>query len=132
MPTMDNIKKQKKMLAKNEKDVIELKKCLEEYRKTGIKTTKTFEGSLSAFVENKAKETGITISFIRPYGEKGEGVEIKVDEMDGKTILKFIYEMENNGVIVRRLSMRDFKGTGVWVVKINVEVPASTGKTTTT
>jgi type II secretory pathway component PulM len=121
LPTMDTINKQKKQIMENEKRAGELKKLLSEHGGADQNQKKKFQGSLSAFVENKSKEIGVVIAYIRPYGDKGEGVEVKVDEMEGKKIIQFTYEMETNGIRVTRLNMRDYKGAGEWVVKFNLE-----------
>lgn len=120
-PTIDSIKKQEKQLQANKKNMNQLKSLLEKHQKIEKKPSKKLEGSLSAFVEKTAGEIGITIAYIRPYGEGGKGVEIKVDEMEGQKIIQFVYEMEKNGVNISRLNMRDYKGTGIWVVKFNLE-----------
>ncbi len=121
IPTTKSIALEKKRLAKNQKNLIKLKSLLEKYQRIGKNGKKKFAGSLSAFVEKKAKEVGVTIAYIRPYGEDGSGVEVKVDEMPTEKIVKFLYEMEKNGIKIVRLNMRDYKGTGIWVVRFSLE-----------
>lgn len=123
LPSLDNIDKESKNLISSKKNRVKLKQLLEEYKNSASDTNqdKKFDGSLSAFVEKKAKDYGFTIAYIRPYGRKSEGVEIKIDEMTGDKLLQFTYEMENSGITVSRLNARDFSGNGVWVVKLNLE-----------
>ena len=120
-PTIDNIDRQKKRLKSNRKNFVKLKKLLESHQKYKPQEEKKFEGSLPAFVDKIAKKQNITITYIKPYGNKSEGVEIKFDEMTGKELINFIHAMEDNGVTVSRLNARDHKGTGIWVVKLNLE-----------
>lgn len=121
-PATDSIRQKTAQKAAGEKNAQELKKLLEENQKSGGPEEKKFEGSLSTFVEKKAKESDITISYIKPYGDSGQGVEIKVDELEGRKLIKFIYEMEISGVMVSRLNMRDYKGEGEWVIRMNLEI----------
>lgn len=122
-PTLDSIEKTRKGIRSAEKNMTEFKRLLEKYKKTESKPDKNkFKGSLSAFVEKTAKDIDVTVSYIRPYGKKNEGVEVKFDEMPSDKIVKFIYEMETKGILVSRLNMRDYKGTGDWVVRINLEM----------
>lgn len=125
LPSLDNISKEEKMLESNKKNRIKLKKLLEQHTSTASASTsqgeKKFEGSLTEFIGKKAKEHDFTIAYIRPYGKKSEGVEIKIDEMTGEKLLRFTYDMESNGITVSRLNARDFQGNGVWVVKLNLE-----------
>jgi len=120
-PALDNIKSAKKQLAVKRKNKAKLKTLLDNHTITEEIKAQTFEGSLSAFVEKKARELDIKITSIRPYGKKSEGVEIKIEEMTAKELLKFTYEMENNRVIVKRLNARDYAGNGIWVIKFNLE-----------
>jgi type II secretory pathway component PulM len=120
-PTIKKINLVEKQIQTDEKDTVQIRSLLEEYSSKNTETIKTFEGSLSAHVERTAQSIGVTIAFIRPYGEEGRGVEIKIDEMNGESILRFVYEMENSGIYISRLNMRDFKSTGVWVVTMNLE-----------
>ncbi len=125
LPSIDNINKEEKMLESNKKNRVKLKKLLEQHASTATNSSnnseKKFEGSLSAFVEKKAKDHGFTIAYIRPYGKKSEGVEVKIDEMTGEKLLQFTYDMESNGITVSRLNARDYSGNGIWVVKLNLE-----------
>lgn len=125
LPSIDNISKEEKMLESNKKNRIKLKKLLEKHANTASSTTdngeKKFEGSLSAFVEKKAKDHGFKVAYIRPYGKKSEGVEVKIDEMTGEKLLQFTYDMESNGITVSRLNARDYSGNGIWIVKLNLE-----------
>jgi len=118
MPSIDSIRLQKKQLHANKKNLAELKDILEEYQKYKQTVPRRFQGSLSAFAEQKAEELNVTISNIKPFGTKGEEVELKFDEIGGKKVLKFVYEMEKNGVQINSLNMKDYKGTGIWVVKM--------------
>ncbi|MCD4783312.1 MAG: type II secretion system protein M [Candidatus Eremiobacteraeota bacterium] len=120
-PTLDKIDRQKTRLKANGKNKIKLRKLLESHQKSAPQEEKKFQGSLSAFVEKKAKKLEIKITYIKPYGKKSEGVEIKIDEMTGNELLDFIHEMEDSGVTISRFNARDYKGTGVWVVKFNLE-----------
>ena len=125
LPSIDNIDKEEKLLQSNKKNRIKLKKLLEKHAGSSSTSTssedKKFEGSLTEFIGKKAKEHDFTITYIRPYGKKSEGVEIKIDEMTGEKLLKFTYDMESNGITVSRLNARDYSGNGVWVVKLNLE-----------
>ena len=121
LPSLDSIKAQERSIASNKKNRIKLKKLLEQVPKSENTAEEKFEGSLSAFVEKTAKEQEVTIGYIRPYGKKSEGVEIKIDEMSGEKLVKFIYEMENKGIVISRLNTRDYSGNGIWVVKFNLE-----------
>lgn len=121
LPTIDNINKTKSKIAANTKNRVKLRELLEK-RPTVVKQEiKPFEGSLSAFVEKSAQELNIKISNIRPYGKTSEGVEVKIEEMTGKELLDFINRMESSGVSVTMLDARDYKESGIWTVKINLE-----------
>jgi hypothetical protein len=120
-PTLKKINQVQTQISADERDAVQIRALLEEFDNKSSTSSGQFEGSLSAFVERTARNIGITIAFIRPYGEEGRGVEIKVDEMNGENILRFVYEMENNGINISRLNMRDFKSTGIWVVTMNLE-----------
>jgi type II secretory pathway component PulM len=120
-PTLTKIRNSEKNIKTDEKNLVKLRELLEQHGSSAAKPTNRIEGSLSAFIERKAREMNITIAFIRPYGEEGRGVEIKIDEMDGDSILRFVYEMETNGINITRLNIRDFRNTGIWVVRMNLE-----------
>jgi type II secretory pathway component PulM len=122
LPTMDSIQRKKKQLEANQKNIVKLKSLLEEHRKSAQSGIPRFRGSLSAFVENKAREGDIAIAYVRPYGEKGQGVEVKVEGIDGKKLVWLLYQIDSQGITLSRLNMRDYKGTGEWAVKLNLEV----------
>lgn len=121
LPTLDKIKKASIRLEANRKARGELKKLLEERPIEKKTDTKPFEGSLSTFVESKAKELNIKIAKMQPYGKTQEGVEVTVEEMAGKELVNFAYQMENSGIKIVRLNARDYKGQGIWWVKMNLQ-----------
>jgi type II secretory pathway component PulM len=121
LPTIDNINKTQSKIAANKKNRAALKELLENRPAKVQQEIKPFEGSLSAFVEKTAQELNVKISNIRPYGKTSEGVEIKIDEMTGKELLDFMNKMESSGVSVTRLNARDYKESGIWTVKLNLE-----------
>ncbi|MCE1247099.1 MAG: type II secretion system protein GspM [Firmicutes bacterium] len=121
MPSIDNINKTKSKIAANKKNRAQLRELLEKRPAVVQQEVKPFDGSISAFVEKTAQELNIKISNIRPYGKNSEGVEIKIDDMTGKDLLDFINRMESNGISVTMLDARDYKGSGLWAIKINLE-----------
>lgn len=130
-PALDNIKKEKVKIEANRKTRVKLKDLLESRTKIPASAAprKKFEGSLTAYVEKMANEREIKLSYVRPYGKTGEGVEIKIDEILGKDLIDFAYEMEQSGVTISRLNARDYKGSGFWVVKMNLEKNVGTKET---
>jgi type II secretory pathway component PulM len=120
-PALSSIKKQEKDLANNKANIAKVRKLLEEYKESGSAQKSALEGSLSAFIEQKSRQLGITIANIKPFGEKEEGVEVRADEVEGDKILKLLYELENNGITVNHLNIRDYKGSGMWVLKMELE-----------
>ncbi|MFP4498095.1 MAG: type II secretion system protein GspM [Vulcanimicrobiota bacterium] len=121
LPTVTSINRNRKALQSNEESIKEIKTLLEEYEKYNSNKTQSFEGSLSSLIEQKAREMGITIAYIKPYGEDGRGAELKIDEIDGKKLLELLYTIESEGIQIDRLNIRDYKGSGLWVLTMSLE-----------
>ncbi len=121
-PALDSIKAKQSQIEGSRRDLASLKKLLEENPRPPEDEKTKFEGSLNSFVEQKAREIDFTIAYVRPYGERGEGVEIKVDEMQSPKLVSFLYQLKTSGIKVSRLNMRDYQGTGNWVVSMHLDI----------
>lgn len=121
LPVSDSIKAERAKQKAELENTVKLKEILEEYSGQEKPEDNKLEGSLSAFVETTANNLNIKIAFMRPYGKGGEGVEIKIDEMTGKELVNFAYLAEEQGIVISRLNARDYKGQGIWVVRMNLE-----------
>lgn len=130
-PTLDSIKRQKSIKRNQLKNMAKLKDLLEQAPASGTETTKKFEGSLSAFVEQTASQSDITIAYIRPF-DQDQGVEVKVEDLEGDKLLQFIYVLEENGVAIQRLNLRDYKGNGIWIVKMFLRGGGDSGQNNST
>lgn len=122
-PSLARVHKLGKKIAIRQKEWAELRKMVEEHRRisTGLSTEQM--QSLIPFLEELAKNLGIKdkISYVKPYGDRGEGAEIKFEDITGEELVKILFYLQRSRIDLKRLQARDYEQDGYWVIKIFAE-----------
>jgi type II secretory pathway component PulM len=122
-PTLDNISKYENKLKNSKTDFKTLENLVLEHRAHQSNATQKHEGTLLSYVEQKAADLKMQdqIGYLRPFGDKGEGAELKIDSISGENLIKFMYELQQGKIKIGQLQMSDFEGDGVWTAKLFLE-----------
>jgi len=123
LPTLGDIHKYQTKLKSTQADIYNLENLIKEHRTYQAAIPVKREGSLLSFVEQKAAELKLQdqIGYLRPFGDKGEGAELKIEAIRGSEVIKFIYELQKGQVKISQLQLNDFEGDGTWVAKLFLE-----------
>jgi len=120
LPSTDRIHGYEKTLAKEQRDLDEARSLAAELQ--GLKAAPSQGPSLSAMqaVDQYTKELGVTPDEIRAIGAEGAGVELRLSNVNGETLVRLLHSLETAGVKPDGLELRDFKGSGLWSVRLTV------------
>ncbi|MHC9539237.1 MAG: type II secretion system protein GspM [Vulcanimicrobiota bacterium] len=124
LPSMQNISRMKKQCAALSKDWITLQGYVQEYRNLPIDASPPPERvSVIAFLEQCGSQLKIgKITYLKPFSSgKSEGAEIKIDNITGEELTRFLHQIQEAQINITRINVRDNNMDGLWTVKMFLE-----------
>lgn len=126
-PTVKKIQTSRKQLSILQKQWAEMKNDVDENRSLQItgEGVPTEQVSLVAFLEKSGNSLNISnkIAYLRPSTtvDKGEGAEVKLDNVTGEEIMRLLHGIQKARIKVVSINLRDHNLDGLWTVKIFLE-----------
>lgn len=127
LPTLDSIDKNEKALVTARKNLDEARALAAELE--GLRTQAEPKGppiSPIQAVDQATRAVGIAdrVEEMRALGD-GSGVELRLGGVNGDTLVRLLHHLQLAGIHPDGLELRDFKGEGLWNVRLTV-TPATT------
>jgi type II secretory pathway component PulM len=125
LPAMQDIGRMKKQCAALSRDWTTLQGYVQEFRNLPQQASPPPERvSVIAFLERCGSTLKIErkIQYLKPFssGTK-EGAEIKLDNITGEELTRFLYMIQQGQINITRINVRDNNIDGLWTVKIFLE-----------
>ncbi|GEM_PF-1857224 len=125
LPSMQDISRMKKQRTALLKEWTTLQGYVQEYRNLPQQASPPPErASVIAFLEQCGNQIKIEkkIVYLKPFSAgKGEGAEIKIDNITGDELTRFLHLIQGAQLNITRINVRDPNMDGLWTVKIFLE-----------
>jgi type II secretory pathway component PulM len=82
--------------------------------------------SVLKILEQTLSSLGITPGQVRPFGADNRGVELRLDKVDGGSLVRLLHALQQAGIRPDSIELADFAGTGLWDVTLTIQGPAAT------
>lgn len=122
LPVMDQIKKDRRLLATQEQNLQEARRLGGELLGLQAAAASASPESPTVAVDRITRTLGIQehVNYVRPFGADSRGVEVKLDELDGGSSIRLLFSLAQAGIRPESMEMRDFKGQGLWTMTLTI------------
>ena len=125
LPALKNISDARKDLNKRIQQWAELQSLVEENANLPTSSAPPERVSLLAFLEQSGNSLNISnkIVYLKPLTttEKGESAEVKIDNVTGEELMRFLHRIQQAQIKITQINLRDHNLDGLWTVKMFLE-----------